>query len=107
MWACPPAARSHLSGRNTLPARGGGGSKLRTLKAEQQHAVSRKGSRQVGFSQSRDPANHMGRPGQVHSAAGHRLRSLRDCVVSLPGKVRWIPRKINEESATKKTFSLV
>lgn len=80
--------------------RGEGGVQSSGHKAERQHAVSWKGSGQVGFSQSWDPGNHMGRPGQVLGTAGHRLRSLRDCVVSSRGGRAGVPadqmRKVSQ-----------
>lgn len=56
-------------------------------KQELRHGVSGEGlPRQTGFSQTGDPENDVGRPGEIHGAAGDRLRSLRHSLVSLPGE---------------------
>lgn len=60
--------------------------RLETITAER-HGGSREGlPRQSGLPQTGGPENDVGRPGEIHGAAGDRLRSVRDSVVSVPGE---------------------
>lgn len=60
--------------------------RLETTPAER-HGGSREGfPRQSGLPQTGGPENDVGRPGEIHGAAGDRLRSVRDSVVSVPGE---------------------
>uniref|UniRef100_A0A3Q1BA50 mitogen-activated protein kinase n=1 Tax=Amphiprion ocellaris TaxID=80972 RepID=A0A3Q1BA50_AMPOC len=77
---------------------------------KQRHGVSCEGlPRQTGVSQTGDPENDVGRPGEVYDAAVHRLRGLRDRVVSLPGEgaedfSSAIDQKTKEKVAIKKLY---